>query len=127
VNGLPADVHRFLHDHIESVEHLEVLLLLSRAPERGWSAAEVAETLYSHPSSIKLRLARLLGQGLLREIQEGCYRYAPRSVGLHTTVQRVAECYHERRVAVITLIASKPLDNVRAFSDAFRIRRNKEE
>jgi DNA-binding IclR family transcriptional regulator len=127
VNGLPADVHRFLYDHIESVEHLEVLLLLARTPERGWSTTEVAETLYSHPSSIKLRLARLLGQGLLREIQEGCYRYAPRTVELHSTVQRVAECYHERRVAVITLIASKPLDNVRAFSDAFRIRRNKEE
>ena len=127
MNGLPADVHRFLHDHIESVEHLEVLLLLSRTPERGWSVAEVAESLYSHPSSIKLRLARLLGQGLLREIEEGCYKYSPRTVELHTTVQRVAECYHDRRVAVITLIASKPLDNVRAFSDAFRIRRNKEE
>jgi DNA-binding IclR family transcriptional regulator len=127
VNGLPADVHRFLHDHIESVEHLEVLLLLTRPPERGWSATEVAETLYSHPSSIKLRLARLLGQGLVREIEEGCYQYSPKTAELHTTVQRVAECYHERRVAVITLIASKPLDNVRAFSDAFRIRRNKEE
>ncbi len=127
MNVLPADVHRFLHEHIESVEHLEVLLLLSRTPERGWSASEVAETLYSHPSSIKLRLARLLGQGLLREIEEGCYKYAPRTVELHATVQRVGECYHDRRVAVITLIASKPLDNVRAFSDAFRIRRNKEE
>jgi hypothetical protein len=127
VNGLPADVHRFLHDYIESVEHLEVLLLLSRTPERGWNAAEVAEKLYSHPSSIKLRLARLLGQGLVREIEEGCYRYSPTTGDLHTTVLRVADCYHERRVAVITLIASKPLDNVRAFSDAFRIRRNKEE
>ncbi len=127
MNGLPADVHRFLHDHIDSVEHLEVLLLVARTPERGWSAPEVAETLYSHPSSIRLRLARLLGQGLLREIEEGCYKYAPRSAELHETVQRVADCYHERRVAVITLIASKPLDNVRAFSDAFRVRRNKEE
>jgi predicted transcriptional regulator of viral defense system len=127
VNGLPADVHRFLHEHIESVEHLEVLLLLSRTSERGWSVAEVAEALYSHPSSIKLRLGRLVGQGLLREIEEGCYRYSPRTIELRTTVQRVAESYHDRRVAVITLIASKPLDNVRAFSDAFRIRRDKEE
>jgi DNA-binding IclR family transcriptional regulator len=127
VNGLPADVHRFIHDHIESVEHLEVLLLLARTSDRGWTASEVAETLYSHPGSIRLRLARLLGQGLLREIEEACYKYAPRTTELHETVQRVSHYYHERRVAVITLIASKPLDNVRAFSDAFRIRRNKEE
>ena len=40
-------------------------------------------------------------------------------------MRRVAEIYRERRVAVITLIASKPIENVRAFSDAFRFRRKK--
>ncbi len=63
----------------------------------------------------------------LPELEPACYQYAPRSTALHETVTRVAECYRERRVAVITLIASKPIENVRAFSDAFRIRRKKEE
>ena len=103
-----------------------MLLHLLRRPERGWSPEEVARELYSHPSSIVRRLAMLLGQGLLREIEPGCYQYAPRTAELHATVLRVAETYLERRVAVVTLIASKPIENVRAFSDAFRIRRNKE-
>jgi hypothetical protein len=127
VNSLPADVHQFLYQNIESVEHLEVLVLLLRRPERGWSPDEVARELYSHPASISRRLAMLLGQGLLREIEHGCYQYAPRTSELHATVLRVADTYHERRVAVITLIASKPVENVRAFSDAFRIRRPKED
>jgi hypothetical protein len=125
--GLPDDVHRFLYQNIDSVEQLEVLLLLRRGPERGWTADEVARELYSHPSSILHRMASLSGRGLLRELEPACYQYAPRSTELHDTVTRVAETYRERRVAVITLIASKPIENVRAFSDAFRFRRPKED
>ena len=127
MNGLPDDVHLFLYQNIESVEQLEVLLLLWRAPERGWTSDEVATAVYSHPSSVVRRLAMLLGQGLLREREPGCYRYAPRTAELHDTVSRLDHMYRERRVAVITLIASKPIENVRAFSDAFRIRRKKED
>jgi DNA-binding MarR family transcriptional regulator len=127
VNGLPEDVRTFLHQNVESVEQLEVLLLLWRAPERGWSPEEVATAVYSHPSSVVRRLAMLLGQGLLREREPGCYQYAPRTADLHDTVTRLDHTYRERRVAVVTLIASKPIENVRAFSDAFRIRRQKEE
>jgi hypothetical protein len=127
VNGLPEEVHRFLHQHIDSVEQLEVLLLLWRTPERGWTSDEVATAVYSHPSSVIRRLARLLGQGLLREREPGCYQYAPRTAELHQTVTRLDHVYRERRVAVITIIASKPIENVRAFSDAFRIRRKKED
>jgi hypothetical protein len=127
VNGLPEDVHGFLHQNIESVEQLEVLLLLWRTPERGWTSDAVATAVYSHPSSVVRRLAMLLGQGLLREREPGCYQYAPRTADIHHTVTRLDQAYRERRVAVITLIASKPIENVRAFSDAFRIRRKKEE
>jgi hypothetical protein len=38
----------------------------------------------------------------------------------------LAATYAERRVAVITLIASRPMDNVRAFSDAFRLRKKED-
>jgi DNA-binding MarR family transcriptional regulator len=127
VTPLPDDVRLFLHQNIDSVEQLEVLLLLWRTPERGWTSEEVATAVYSHPSSVVRRLARLLGQGLLREREPGCYHYAPHAAELHQTVTRLDHLYRERRVAVITLIASKPIENVRAFSDAFRIRRKKED
>jgi hypothetical protein len=127
VTPLPDDVRQFVHQNIESVEQLEVLLLLWRTPERGWTSDEVATAVYSHPSSVVRRLAMLLGQGLLREREPGCYQYAPRTAELHATVTHLDHVYRERRVAVITLIASKPIENVRAFSDAFRIRRKKED
>ena len=126
MTALRQDVRQFLHQNIESVEQLEVLLLLWRMPERGWTSDEVATAIYSHPSSVVRRLAMLLGQGLLREREPGCFQYAPRTAHLHSAVTHLDQMYRERRVAVIALIASKPIENVRAFSDAFRIRRNKE-
>jgi hypothetical protein len=126
VTSLPEDVRQFLHQNIESVEQLEVLLLLWRTAERGWTSEEVATAVYSHPSSVVRRLAMLLGQGLLREREPGCFQYAPLTAEQHAAVTHLDHMYRERRVAVITLIASKPIENVRAFSDAFRIRRNKE-
>jgi hypothetical protein len=127
VTGLPDDVYRFLYQYIDSVEQLEVLLLTRQSPGRSWTAGDMARELYSHPSSIAGRFERLLGRGLLRESAPGCFQYAPRSAELDQAVGRAAEMYRERRVAVISLIASKPIENVRAFSDAFRIRKKKEE
>lgn len=127
VNGLPEDVHRFLIRHIDSVEELEVLLHARQSPGRSWSATDMARELYSHPTSIEQRFQRLLGAGLLRESGAGHFQYAPRSAELDRVVAAVADTYRERRVAVVSLIASKPIENVRAFSDAFRLRKRKEE
>ena len=126
MSALPDDVHRFLYQHITSVEQLEVLLIARRSPGRSWSAGDMARELYSHPSSIAQRFRVLLGAGLMRESAPEHFQYAPRSRELHDTVGRVDDMYRERRVAVISLIASKPIENVKAFSDAFRIRRKEE-
>jgi hypothetical protein len=125
-DGLPDDVGRFLHQYIDSVEQLEVLLRTRTSPDRSWSTAEMARELYSHPSSIAQRFQHLLGTGLVRETSPGSVQYAPRAAELDAVVARVADMYRERRVAVISLIATKPLQNVKAFSDAFRLRKRKE-
>jgi AraC-like DNA-binding protein len=127
VSALPEDVHRFLVQYIDSVEELEVLLLARMSAGRSWSADDMARELYSHPTSIARRFQRLLGAGLLREPAPQFYQYGPRSAQMDQLIARVAEIYRERRVAVISLIASKPIENVKAFSDAFLLRKRKEE
>lgn len=127
MTGLPDDLSRFLHQHIDSVEELEVLLLARMWPGRSWSASDMARELYSHPSSISQRFQHLLAGGLFREGAPGFVQYAPRAAELDAVVARLAVTYRERRVAVISLIATKPLANVKAFSDAFRIRKRTEE
>jgi hypothetical protein len=123
--AIPDDVDRFLARHVDTIEQLEVLLLLHRCPATDWTAESVASALYIQPASAARRLAALAGFGLLASKAESAptYRYAPRTPELDATVGRLADTYRERRVAVITAIASRPMENVRAFSDAFRFRK----
>lgn len=126
---IPPEVDEFLAGHIDSVEQLEVLLLLRQSAEQRWTAETVAAALYGQPTSIARRLASLAEHSLLA-VEPGpplTYRYAPTPASRDDMVRCVAEVYRERRVAVITAIASRPMDNVRAFSDAFRVRRPKEQ
>jgi hypothetical protein len=126
MTALPDDIHRFIYQHIASVEQLEVLLLARRSPGRSWSPHDMARELYSHPSSIAGRFEALLAAGLMRETASGYYQYAPRSAELDTTVARLEDMYRERRVGVISAIASRSVENVKAFSDAFRIRKKED-
>ena len=87
----------------------------------------MAQVLYSNPDSIRRRLAGLQAKELLASTASTSYRYQPKTPALDATVTLLSDTYRERRVAVITVIASKPMENVRAFSDAFRLRKKDKE
>jgi hypothetical protein len=124
--SIPEDVRRFLGEHINSVEQLEVLLLLRNAPDRDWNAAAVSAALSSQPSAIRMRLDDLRTHGLLalKEGSADCFRYGPATAEQDRLVARLDELYHSRRVSIITLIYSKPHSQVQAFADAFRLRKD---
>jgi hypothetical protein len=53
------------------------------------------------------------------------FHYAPASGSpLDAAVAQLARDYAERRVTIITLIFSKPVDKLRSFADAFRLRKD---
>jgi hypothetical protein len=126
-SGIAEEVRRFLLQCIDSVEQLEVLLHLYRTREQSWSPDAIALALYSNPASIARRLAGLYSHGLLTLTSSSAYRYQPKTAELEATVSQLAETYRQRRVAVISIIASKPMENVRAFSEAFRLRKKDKE
>ena len=126
-SGIPEGVRGFLLQCIDSVEQLEVLLHMHRTPEESWSSESIARALYSNPESIAHRLAGLHSNGLLAQTSASSYRYQPKTAELDGTVSQLAETYRQRRVAVITIIASKPTEKVRAFSEAFRLRKKDKE
>jgi hypothetical protein len=124
--AIPEDVRLLIQRYIDSIEQLEILLLLHASSREQWTPDSVSRALYSTPSSTGRRLKTLHGQGFLGlddSSSPPTYSYQPASTELDATVARLAETYRERRVAVVSLVASKPMDNVRAFSDAFRIRK----
>ena len=126
---IPNEVARFIHEYIDSVEQLEVLLLLRSSAPTEWTAEAVARDLRTAESSVTARLKTLHAQKLVEaSTAEGAtaYRYAPGGVGTDRLVGELASEYALRRVAVITLIFSMPNDAVRSFADAFRIRKDED-
>ncbi len=124
--GIPEDVRSFVFQHIASVEQLEILLLLRTRADRAWTAEEVAAELRTDARSVRERMDDLRAGGLLAPSGDGV-RYEPRSPALDRTVGNAAACYESHRVAMITLIFSKPSDRIRSFADAFRLRKEEDD
>ncbi len=123
---LPEGVRRLIAEHIDSVEQLEILLLLYQHPERSWTAEAVARELRVSAFSAGDRLKEMARAAILSHLEGSAveYRYAPESPQMAEAVAGLATAYTERRVTVINLIFSKPVDKIRTFADAFRLRRD---
>ena len=123
---IPEIVRRFIIDHINSVESLEVLLLLSTGTVREYSPEEVSRTLCTSLESATARLQELHRSKLLARVENGAspkYRFDPASREA-AVVAALEKVYKTRRVSVISFIYSNPTDPLRAFSDAFRLRKD---
>jgi len=125
---IPPRVQRFISTHIDSIEKLEVLLLMRSRAEREWSARDVSQELRITEASATARLQDLTAHRLL--VERGnppSYRFSPASADDAQDVAQLQETYSTRRVSVISFIFSKPLDRVRGFADAFRLKRDKDD
>lgn len=123
---ISEEVRRFISEYIDSVELLEVLLLLRRDPKREWSADAVSREIRSNPTSVMTRLNNLHSRGLLlmSETPTPLYRYQPKTDELDLAIKGLAQAYTERQARVIDLIFSKPIDMLRHFSDAFKFKKD---
>ncbi|MDB6152417.1 MAG: hypothetical protein JWL90_870, partial [Chthoniobacteraceae bacterium] len=104
--GLSTAVKDFLREYIHSVEQIEILALVSSAPEREWTVSAIDMALRSNEQSIKSRLAGFIRAGLLIEMAnaEGAYRYEPKNPQLAAAVTETIQAYRVRPVLVIETI-----------------------
>jgi len=107
------------------VDSLETLLLCFADSAQEWSPAEVSRALYTSSESATIRLQELHRAKLLVTISTDPvrYRFNPASPDA-TVIADLEKIYKLRRVSVISFIFSKPTDPLRAFSDAFRLRKD---
>jgi hypothetical protein len=107
----------FIATHIDSVDQLEILLLLKRDGNRSWRAVEVSSALYTSSESAAACLAELSMRGLLQvtgNTEEKLYRYAPKPELAHA-VSEIERLYPKYPVSIINSIFSKPKDRIRTF------------
>jgi hypothetical protein len=106
------EIAQFICTYIPSVWALELLLLLRREPWRSWAPCDLVKD---------DNLCRFERHGLAVKEGEG-WHYAPANPLLDRAAAQLGEIYRERPMYTIGLIA-RP-DPLRAFSDAFRIKKD---
>lgn len=122
---IPEELLQFLRDHIDSVEQIEILVLLCQSGERAWTAEEVAKELRSSQSSVAKRLEEFAAKKFLKNVDPSVQRYqfAPADDAVKRRIEELKELYKVRRVTVIDTIFSKPVDKIKVFADAFKFRK----
>ena len=121
---LPLDVKTFLTESIDSVSHLEVLLMFYNNKDREYSPAEVAKEMRSNEHSAHNQLKQLTSKGLFATVDEHKFRYWPVTPELDDRVRKLAQFYNEMPVAVVTAIYEKPKEILKDFSDAFKFKKD---
>jgi hypothetical protein len=124
------EVYRFILKEIDSVPHLEALLLLWNSRPGSWTSEQLAERLYVMPPLAQALAHDLVRQGFaVAAAGEGApasYSYTSSSVETDRLVALVDAAYRREVVRISTLIHSKPSSSLRDFAQAFRFTKERE-
>ena len=117
---IPDEVLEFISRRIDSVPHLEALLLFLENPDTQWSAAQIAARVYVSRDSARQILLDLERHGFIRAESADGFRYQP-DWDEAQLLPRVAEVYSKHLVKVAELIHAKSAPSaVEEFARAFK-------
>ncbi len=116
---VPTEIQRFILTSIDSVPHLEAILLLrdSNAP---WTAAGMAQSLFIPEKKASEVLADLCKAGFAHQDDDGTFRYHPISPKLRETLDELSQIYPRHLVQISHLIHAKIDRQAQSFGDAFK-------
>lgn len=121
-------VDQFILEKIDSVSHLEALLLLWNSRPRQWSPEEMASRLYVETKIARALLADLQRSDLITSVSNSTesYSYESRSEERDQIIGLVDAAYRYQVVRISNLIHSKGPSAVRDFARAFRFTKEQE-
>ena len=118
---IPKDVRQFIDRYVDSVVEVEALVLLLGAG-CAMTAEQVAQSLRIDARHAEQQLGHLVRARILRQ-SDDAYVYAPSDGRLRDTAEELASLYRTHRVAITALVYARPSEQIRSFSDAFRLRK----
>jgi len=123
-----ADPYEFILENMDSVPHLETLMLLWNSRPVRWDCEELASRLYIPAAKVEELLRDLVRMDLVAESHTAPPRfsYLPRSEDQNELMHSVDTAYRRDLVRISNLIHSKASPAVREFARAFRVRKDRE-
>jgi len=108
----------FVRGSIKSAWALELLVLLRRDPQQGWTRDRLVRELRGSPQLVDEAQASLALAGLA-ELTETGVRYRPQSAEAAQCVDALVALYGDKPITVLRTIFTSPSDKIRSFADAF--------
>ena len=120
------DAYKFIEKQIDSVPHLEALMLLWNSRPVGWTCEELGTRLYLPPEQVGDILRELVRAQLIMELQTrpSKYSYFPRSEEHDELMRQVDSAYRRDLVRISTMIHAKASRSVREFARAFLLKKD---
>ncbi len=132
---LSADIAVLLRERIEDYEQLDILRLLQSDRTAAWTVTDIAERLKLDEERIAAGLNKLeKGELIIRSGRQGeprKFSFAPASAELGLVVEQLIALYDVQPIEIVKHMSANAIERVRtaalrAFADAFVIRRSKD-
>lgn len=122
------DAYKFIEEKIDSVPHLESLILLWNSRPVKWTVEELASRLYISRERVEGVLRDLVRIEVAQVTTEDRVRYSylPRSEEQNDLMHRIDDAYRRDLVRISTMLHSKAASPIREFARAFRLRKEPE-
>lgn len=114
------EVDQFLQEQIDSVPHLEGLLLVWRRRPKTWSVAEMAASLYVPADMARQILRDLAHRNWLGQDADGAVFFYKSSPDQDRLMASVDQTYRRELIRISRLIHAKAPSSLRAFAKSFR-------
>jgi hypothetical protein len=123
------DPYEFIHEYIDSVPHLEALILLWNSRPVGWTAEELSSRLYAPAEQVGSVIRVLVRLQIVQENPgpPARFSYFPRSDEQNEMMVLVDNAYRRDLVRISTMVHSKASSPVREFARAFRFRKERDQ
>lgn len=127
---LSADLRRLLDAGIDSLDKLEVVVALYRAPERSLNFGALRERLDLDRDELRRSLRELAAAGFVTEGDERRVTLSRLDAEREPRLSEIVTLYEQDKTRLVIAITEISLDRIRAlaaraFADAFVIRRRK--
>lgn len=123
---LSDELRRFIHS-IDSIPHLEAMLLLRSAPTQVWEKDILAQHLYLNVELANTVLNDLCAAGIFESIanSQDKFTYAP-AREINALITQLADYYSHNLIEVTHMIHAKTNtgQRVQQFADAFKFNRD---
>ena len=121
-NEIPEQLRLFIRRNFNSVSLLDVLFLLKRDEKRKWTPEEVSLEMRTNLSYATAQLTELVALKLVSS-REGTFSFSPVPAD-GEFIEELERLYNARRSTVINFIYSQPIDSIRNFADAFKLKKD---